>query len=63
MKIVCNEEKAVKVHHSSIVMSNIKWEFIVSCDTAHMWLVIFAKSEYGSKRTAMSTVCGVVYKI
>jgi hypothetical protein len=54
---VCNEEKAVKVHHSSIIMSNIKWVF------THMWLVIYVKFEYGSKRTAMSTVCAVVCKI
>jgi hypothetical protein len=63
MKIVCSEEKAVKVHHSSVIMSNIKWVFIVSCDTAHMWLVIYGKSEYGSKRTAVSKVCAVVCKI
>jgi len=62
MEMMCNEEKAVKVHHSSI-MSNIMWVFIVSCDTAHMWLVIFVKSEYGSKGTAMSTVCALVSKI
>jgi hypothetical protein len=48
-KIVCNEEKTVKVHHSSVIMSNAKWVFIVSCDTAYMWLVIYGKSEYGSK--------------
>lgn len=60
---MCNEEKALKVHHSSIIISNIKWVFIVSCDTAHTWLVIFAKSEYGSKRTAVNTVCAVVCKI
>jgi hypothetical protein len=59
---VCNEEKALKVHHSSII-SNIKWVFIVSCDTAHVLLVIYGKSEYGSKRTAVSTVCAVVCKI
>lgn len=50
---MCNEEKAVKVHHLSVIMSNTKWVFIVSYDTTHMWLVIYGKSEYGSKRTAM----------
>lgn len=63
MKIVCNEEKTVKIHHSYIIMSDIKQVFFVSCDTAHMWLVIYGKSEYGSKRIALSTVCAVVCKI
>ena len=46
---MCSEEKAVKAHHSSTIMCNTKWVFIVSCDTAHMWLVIHGKSENGSK--------------
>lgn len=62
MKIFCNEEKAVKVHHSSVIMSNTEWVFIVSCDTAHMWLVIYGKSKFGSKGIAMSKVCAVVCK-
>ena len=32
-------------------------------DIAHTWLVIYGKSEYGSKRTTMSKVCAVVCKI
>ena len=48
MKVKCIEKKAIKVHDSSSFVCVIQSGCLLSCDKAHVWLVIHGKSENDS---------------